>query len=405
MFELRDYQKVTVDKAIEFFRSSARYKPMAVLPTGSGKSIIIAYITKQLNSRVLVLQPSKELLEQNYKKYEAITRDNPDLPVASVYSASFGVKEVGKITFATIGSVHKKPELFRGYNIIIDECHNVPPKKNSMYVSFLKRVESKVLGLTATPFRLKSYTNMDFDPMAKPGEKNSNPKISKINLLNRERPLFFNKFLHVVNISEMYDKGYLCPINYISLKYNKSDLRLNSTGADYSEDSVTKSLSRNDILNKIPGILDQAYKKKQKSCLVFVKRVAEAKELSEKVPFSSYIHSLTPKKERARIIQNFKKGNIKTLFNVSVLTEGFDYPGLDTIILARPTMSLSLYIQMVGRGMRKEEGKDKCSVVDMCGNIDKFGKVEEIRVEEDYYAGWVLRNDTKILSGVRLDEL
>lgn len=404
MFTLRPYQEKAVDKAIEFFESNDSSKPMLVLPTGSGKSIIIAFITKQLKGQVLVLQPSKELLEQNYKKYHAITENNPELPVATVYSASVGVKQRGEITFATIGSIYKKAELFKDYKyILIDECHNVPPNngkgkgKNSrasMYVKFLSELNSKVIGLTATPYRLKSYQDYF-----------TQKKYSQINLLNRERPSFFNKFLYVVNLKEMYDGGYLCPVNYIEMKFDGSFLEFNSTGAEYTEESVKKAMTRNKVIDKIPGILDQAFKKEQNSCLVFVKWVSEAQRLASITPFSNYIHALTPKDERAKIIANFKKGNIKTLFNVSVLTEGFDYPELDTVIIARPTASLTLYTQMIGRGIRNAEGKEKCSVLDMCANLRKFGKIEDIRIEDDEKHGWVLRNNDKILSGKRIDEL
>lgn len=404
MFTLRPYQEKAVDKAIEFFESNDLSKPMLVLPTGSGKSIIIAFITKRLKGQVLVLQPSKELLEQNYKKYHAITENNPELPVATVYSASVGVKQRGEITFATIGSIYKKAELFQDYKyILIDECHNVPPNngrgkgKNaraSMYVKFLSELNSKVIGLTATPYRLKSYQDYF-----------TQKKYSQINLLNRERPSFFNKFLYVVNLKEMYDGGYLCPVNYIEMKFDGSFLKFNSTGAEYTEESVKEAMTRNKVIDKIPGILDQAFKKEQKSCLVFVKWVSEAQRLASITPFSNYIHALTPKDERAKIIANFKKGNIKTLFNVSVLTEGFDYPELDTVIIARPTASLTLYTQMIGRGIRNAEGKEKCSVLDMCANLRKFGKIEDIRIEDDEKHGWVLRNNDKILSGKRIDEL
>src|SRR5690606_5807003 len=98
-------------------------------------------------------------------------------------------------------------------------------------------------------------------------------------------------------------------------------------------------------------------------------------------------------------------GNIKTVYNVGVLTEGFDYPELDTVIIARPTASLALYMQMIGRGIRIAIGKEKCAVVDMCGNVQKFGKIEEMRFENDEIEGWVLRNNKQILSGRRLDEL
>lgn len=396
MYILRTYQEESVRLAVEFFNSFDRTRPILSLPTGAGKSLIIASIAKHLHSGVLVLQPSKELLEQNYAKYQNAIAGHSDLEPACVYSASVGIKEKGKVTFATIGSIWKKPDEFMNIRyIIVDECHNVPPKKTSMYVSFFACLTAKVIGLTATAYRLKTYN----DPFA------YGKKYSKINLLTRERPLFFNKFLHIVHLEQMYKEGYLTPINYISMAFDGSFLECNSTGAEFSEKSLDKVMERNQIIKKIPSIIKQAFEKGQKACLVFVRSVEEARHLASITPFSAYIHALTDKKERVDIIRNFKNGSIKTVFNVSVLIEGFDFPELDTIILARPTMSLTLYLQMIGRGIRKAEGKLKCSVVDMCGNIPRFGKIEDIKIVNDSHYGWVLMNNNKVLSGKRLDEL
>lgn len=395
MYTLRSYQEEAVTRAVDFFNSVGKHRPILELPTASGKSIIIAHIAKSLKSNVLVLQPSKELLEQNYIKYAEVTAEHPELPPATVYSASVGIKERGQVTFATIGSIYKNPELFSDVEyVIVDECHFVPLKRDSMYVSFFSEIDAKVLGLTATPYRLKTYT----DPF-------SGKKYSKINLLNREKPSFFNKFLYNVPTSRMYEEGFLCPVNYITMNWDGSFLEFNSTGAEYSENSVKEALERNQIIQRIPGIVNQAFQKGQRSCLVFVRSVEEARHLASITPFSEYLHALTPKKDRARIIKSFKNGGIKTLYNVAVLTTGFDYPELDTIIVARPTMSLALFVQMVGRGIRIAPGKEKCSLVDMCGNLERFGRLEELRTENDEKEGWVLRNDTRILSGRRLDEL
>lgn len=260
------------------------------------------------------------------------------------------------------------------------------------FISALEGVQ--VLGLTATAFRLKTYN----DPF-------TGKKFSKINLLNRERPSFFNRFIHITHIKQLYEEGFLCPINYIEMQWDGSFLQLNSTGAEYSDNSLKEAIERNEIIKKIPGILDQAYKKGRKNCLVFVRAVEEARQLASVTPFSNYVHAETDKKERAQMIKAFKSGSIKTIFNVGILTTGFDFPELDTVILARPTMSLTLYTQMIGRGIRIAEGKDKCSVLDMCGNIKRFGKIEEMRIEHDEREGWVLRNDKQVLSGRRLDEL
>lgn len=395
MYTLRPYQEQAVDVGYDFFNGYSKQRPMLVLPTGAGKSIIIARIVKQLSGEVLILQPTQELLKQNYQKYDHVIQDNPDLERASIYSASVGMKEQGRVTFAMIGSVVNKAELFANVRyVLIDECHRVPPKKDSMYMQFLKSLPNvKVIGLTATPYRLKSYTDL------------SGNKFSKINLLNREIPRFFNTFLHITQIREMYEQGFLCPVNYIEMQWDGSFLEFNSTGAEYSDDSVKKAVEQNKIIERIPNVVEQAIRKGQKSCLVFVRSVEEARQLSSITPFSGYVYALTPKKERAEIIRSFKSGAIKTLYNVAVLTEGFDYPELDTVIIARPTMSLSLFVQMVGRGIRIAEGKEKCAVVDMCGNLKKFGKLEELRIENDEIEGWVLRNDKQILSGRRLDDL
>lgn len=396
MYTLRQYQQEATERVIEFFNSSARYRPMVVIPTAGGKSIVIASAVKQIRGNVLILQPSVELLKQNYQKYQNVIKAHPELEQASLYSASVDLKEVGRVTFATIGSIFKKPELFASFQyIIIDECHFVPPDRNSMYMKFINALPGvQVLGLTATPMRLKTYT----DPF-------TGKKFSKINLLNRERPSFFNKFIHITQIKELYELGYLCPINYIKMTFDGSALKVNSTGAEYSENSIKEAIDRNEIINKIPGILDQAFKKGRKACLVFVRSIDEARELATKTPFSAYLYAEMNKKDREGIIRGFKNGSIKTVFNVGILTTGFDFPGLDTVILARPTMSLTLYTQMVGRGIRIEEGKEKLSLLDMCGNVKKFGKIEELVYEDDPVWGWVLRNDKQIISGRRLDEL
>ena len=117
-----------------------------------GKSLIIANIAKQLCGNVVIFQPSKELLEQNYGKYILYGE------YAEIYSASAGRKKISHVTFATIGSVVNKPELFNEFQYcIVDECHLVSPKDETMYNKFFTALNLKVLGLTATPVRMKRY--------------------------------------------------------------------------------------------------------------------------------------------------------------------------------------------------------------------------------------------------------
>lgn len=385
---LRDYQDEAVVLCHEhLLRGSYKDRPIVVAPTGGGKSIYIAHLTDLLKEGVLVIQPSKELLEQNYAKFKMYGGH------ASIYSASMGVKEVGKVTFATIGSIKTKAQLFSHIKyVLIDECHLVPPFLGSMFMTFFKELEQfaqfKVLGLTATPFRLKTYASMT-------GET-----YSQLNLLNREYPRFFNKFIHITQIKKLVEEKYLVPIKYIPLVWDSHQLVVNTTGAEFTEDSIDRELKRQMVHERIPGVVKQAREKGRNFQLVFVKNVSDAQDLASKVPESAYVCALTKKKERAQIINDFRSGKIKTIFNVGVLTIGFDFPALDTIIIARPTLSLALFMQMVGRGIRPFEGKTNCVVVDMVGNISRFSKIEDVEFTTDHRGSWVMKAGDKILSGV-----
>lgn len=390
MYTLRPYQEKAVQTAFNYFlRGSSKVNPILILPTGSGKSLVIARLTQMLKSDILVISPSKEILEQNYDKYEGYGG------TASIYSASKGVKEIGAITFATIGSIKTKSGDFAHVRyIIVDECHTLPPNQGSMFMGFLSQMSGiKVIGLSATPFRLKKYN----DPF-------TGMPMSKINLLPRERPRFFNDIIHVTQISEMYEQGFLAPIKYIPLTWDNGSLKVNTTGAEYTDESIDSELKRQKVYERIPEIIKQSIEKGRKYRLVFVQNVDQAEALASKIPDSSCVSAKTPKKEREQIIQDFKSGKIKTVFNVGTLTVGFDFPALDTIIIARPTMSLALYMQMIGRGIRVHESKTHCALVDMCGNYDMFGGIEKLEYRKDHKGMWVLWNGDRILSGVKLEK-
>ena len=376
---------------IEFFHEGdPKEKPIVVAPTGAGKSVLIAHVANELTDPVLVMQPSKELLEQNYDKYRAYGGH------ASIYSASLSSREIGHVTFATVGSIKGIPDQFAHVkNILIDECHLVPPKEGSMFMRFLSALDNvKVIGLTATPFRMKKYS----DPF-------SHESYSQINILTRERPHFFNRFLHITQIQELYELGFLAPVRYIQMKWDGNELRVNTTGAEFTEQSITHALKVEKINERIPNVIKQSIEKGRKYRVVFVNSVADAIELAAKVPESGCVHAGTTKAEREMILHDFKWGKIKTVFNVNVLTIGFDFPALDTIIIARPTMSLALYMQMIGRGIRKSPGKEDCVVVDMCGNSDRFGEIDKIIYDKCPEGKWRIRDDQRVLSGVRLDKI
>lgn len=362
-YQLRDYQQKASDAATAFFKDQSRSNnSVIVLPTGSGKSLVIADIASRLNAPTLIFQPSKEILEQNFAKLQSY-----GIWDCAVYSASFNSKEIRRITFATIGSVKSNPGLFRAFRyVIIDECHLVNPKEG-MYKDFLNAIKCKVLGLTATPYRL--YSSRDFGSMLK--------------IITRTRPCVFSSILYYVQISELSDRGYLSPMKYYQLSpLDMRKLKYNTTGADYSDKSVLAEYKRVNFYQHLCNIIERLLKVNRRGILVFTRFLREAEKLERSFGCCAIISGSTPKSEREEILQKFKSGQIKVVANVGVLTTGFDYPELDTIVLARPTMSLSLYYQMIGRAIRPHKDKPEAWIVDLCNNYHRFGRVEDLKLTE-----------------------
>ncbi|WP_321437287.1 DEAD/DEAH box helicase [uncultured Bacteroides sp.] len=383
IYKLRDYQQQASDSAVTYFKSRTDKNAIMVLPTGSGKSLIIADIASKLDAPVLIFQPSKEILEQNFAKLQAY-----DIWNCSVYSASFNSKEISRITFATIGSVKNKPELFQQFKyILIDECHLVNPKEG-MYKTFLSQLKCKVLGLTATPYRLSS--NQEFGAMLK--------------FITRTRPRIFSDVIYQVQISTLLNMGFLSKLNYYQLDViDERNLKTNTTGADYTDKSVVREYERADfygfLVNTVQRLLNPKQGGKRKGILVFTRFLKEAEQLTWSIPECVIVSGETPKTERERILNAFKSGEIKVVANVGVLTTGFDYPELDTIVLARPTMSLAMYYQIVGRAIRPY--KDKVGwIVDLCGTYRRFGKVEDLKLTEPKKGAWQVESNGRQLTNI-----
>jgi DNA repair protein RadD len=341
---------------------------LVVLPTGSGKSIVISGIADYVNTNVLILQPSKEILEQNRAKLAMYV--NPDDIAA--YSASVGEKDIKKYTYATIGSIYTKPELFQHFKIVlIDECHLVNPKATgSMFTSFLKKIGNpKVIGFTATPYRnMTAYHRISKDEMI---------AAVTLKMVCRLKEQFWKGIIYHVDHGQLVKDGYLSPLRYyFPVAVDHRQLPLNKSESDFDVEEYEKIMKSTGDRFKDGMRWAQLFKK---SILVFCSTISSAQNLAEEYGGVS-VSSKTPKKERDRIIQDFKDGKIQTVFNVGVLTTGFDHPSLDCIILKRPTRSLALYYQMLGRGVRIADGKTDCTVIDYTGTVKELGRVETIRM-------------------------
>lgn len=383
-YVLRPYQQEAVNKGLRFFKGPAKNNAIEVLPTGSGKSLIIANLVKELGAPTLVFQPSREILEQNYAKLTSYGYH------ASIFSASMGQRDRSKITFATIGSTINQKELFRAYRyIIVDECHWVNAK-GGMYRDFVKSLAGvKVLGFTATPYRL-----------SKDGYGGSILKF-----LTRTRPRVFHDLIYYVQNRDLFDAGYLAKLQYVSgSAFDRSKLQLNSTGADFTDLSVQQYYRASHFPDRLVDIVNHEMKTRR-NALVFTRFVNEAEYVASKIPGAEIVTSLTPKKQRERVVNGFKTGKIPVVCNVGVLATGFDYPALETIVLARPTMSLALYYQMIGRGIRPHPKKEFTRIVDMCNNMSLFGKVEDMKICDGENGKWYISNGRRRLTNVYLGEM
>ena len=376
-FQLRPYQSDSVSAGVEYLQGDANENAVIILPTGAGKSIVIANIIAPLHGKTIIFQPSKEILEQNYEKYTKYGK-------ASIYSASAGEKRIDKVTFCTIGSVINKKHLFVGVeNILIDECHLVN-SDGGMYQEFIKCFpKAKVLGLTATPYRLS--------------QTSEGPQLT---FLTRSTPKIFNKILYYVQNNTLFDAGYLAKLEYYSFDViDRSKLELNSSGTDYTPASLSRYYKSIDMPSRIVKYAMHVLSKKP-NLLIFCALISEAKDVVKRIPGAVLLTSDTKKEERERILSQFKKGIIKCLINVGVLTTGFDYPQLEAVLMARSTMSLSLYYQIVGRGMRIWPTKPNAWFVDLGGNINLFGKIETMKIQIDSEGRYAIWNNGRQLTNV-----
>ncbi|PJC87749.1 ATP-dependent helicase [Vibrio sp. HA2012] len=358
MYTLRPYQRDSVKAVIHYFRQHSS-PAVIVLPTGAGKSLVIAELARLAKGRVLVLAHVKELVEQNHAKYEGYGLQG------AVFSAGLGRKETDQqVIFASVQSVVRNLDAFANQFslLIIDECHRVPDNKDSSYQKVITHLQAvnpgiKVLGLTATPYRLGLGWIYQYHTRGQ---------------VRSDEPRFFRDCIFELPIRYLLDEAFLTPAKMIDapvLSYDFSQLKPASTGR-YKEselDMVIENAKR-----ATPQIIQQIIRlaADRAGIMIFAATVRHAEEILSLLPDreSALVIGDTPTTERDMIIRQFKKRQIKYLVNVSVLTTGFDAPHVDLIAILRPTESVSLYQQIVGRGLRLADGKQECLILDYAGN-------------------------------------
>ncbi|MBY7819755.1 DEAD/DEAH box helicase [Vibrio fluvialis] len=358
MYTLRPYQADSVKAVIHYFRQHST-PAVVVLPTGAGKSLVIAELARLAKGRVLVLAHVKELVEQNHAKYEGYGLKG------AIFSAGLGRKETDQqVVFASVQSVVRNLDAFKNQFslLVIDECHRVPDDKSSSYQKVITHLLElnpgmKVLGLTATPYRLGMGWIYQYHTRG---------------LVRSEEPRFFRDCIFELPIRYLLDEGFLTPARLIDapvLSYDFSQLKPANTGR-YKESEMDLVIEQSK--RATPQIVQQIIQlaADKQGVMVFAATVRHAQEILGLLPQgeSDIVIGDTPSPERDAIIQRFKQRDLKFLVNVSVLTTGFDAPHVDLIAILRPTESVSLYQQIVGRGLRLSPGKTECLVLDYAGN-------------------------------------
>lgn len=361
---LRDYQTRTLDQLYAWFETGKGH-PCLVLPTGSGKSHIVAALCKDAvqnwpETRILMLTHVKELIEQNAEKMRLHW---PGAPMG-IYSASVGRKELDEpITFGGIQSLRKKSKELGHIDIVlVDEAHLISHKEQGGYRTLLAALEEinphiRVVGLTATPYRLGHG-------------------------LITDAPALFSDLIEPVSIEELVHKGYLAPLRSKLTKSQLNTAGVHKRGGEYIESELQAAVDTDDqnfaVVSEVIRLAGD-----RKHWLFFCAGVAHAEHVASCLVASGItaacVTGETTMTERERIINGFKAGRIQALTNANVLTTGFDYPDVDLIAMLRPTMSPGLYVQMAGRGMRPKSHTDHCLVLDFAGVVKTHGPITNVQ--------------------------
>jgi len=364
---LRKYQSFAIELLYQWFRDNPTGNPIIEMPTGSGKSWIVAKLCQDAldnwpETRVLMLTHQQELIEQNAEKLRLVW---PEAPMG-IYSAGLKQRDINAITFAGIQSVRNRAAELGHTNLaIIDECHLANNDPRGGYRKLLADLTEinpalRVIGLTATPYRLgQGY-------------------------LTEGKHALFHDILRPTTIEGLVHDGYLAPLRSKATELKLDVTGVKKTAGEYNakelEARVNTDLNNYEAVREILRIADATGRK---SVIVFCSGVEHAhavadmfNELGQRV---GTIVGTTPPETRARIIKLFRSGELRFVTNANVLTTGFDAPGVDLVALLRPTMSPTLYVQMVGRGMRVADDKDDCLVLDFAGNVANHGPITAVQ--------------------------
>lgn len=372
MLQLRSYQQACIDKLYSWWITHPENAdaPIVSVPTGGGKSVIIAELCRLLfdtwaeqHPRTVVIVPSKELAEQNADK---LVSRLPSHIRVGYYSAAIGRKQPNAdVIVATIGSIYNAAHVLGNIRcVVIDECHLVNPdgKEAGRYRQFLsdlaKYCQFRTVGFTATPYRGNG-----------------------IWLTDGVAPLFAG-IAHTVTTGELIDAGYLSrlirPIDALQTRIDTDGIK--TTSGDYNMGELSDR-----VQSYLPAAAAETCRMAadRKKWIAFCPTVENAVTFAGLLRAQGHVVAVvtgdTPKAERADAIAAFHRGEIRCLVTVLALATGFDAPDVDCLIWLRPTRSPVLYVQGFGRGLRIADGKENCLVLDFSDTVERLGPVDAVK--------------------------
>lgn len=362
--ELRDYQSRALSMLYDWLEKNTGH-PCIVLPTGSGKSIVIAELCKQAitewpDTHIVMLTRSVELINQNAEKLRTIW---PGAPMG-IYSASAGKKQLGEpITIGgPLSIVRVTKKIGHCDLLLVDEAHDISHKNEGSYRKIINDLmdinpSMRVIGFTASPFRLGHGMITD-------------------------KPAIFDALIEPVSIEELIFKGHLATLRSKQTGFKLDTSGVHKRGGDFVESELQAAVDTSD---NNEAMIDEVIKRSEgrKSWMFFATGVRHAEHLRD-ILLSRGISAVSvtgnmAKKEREQAIADFKSGKITAITQVGCLNVGFDHPDIDLLVMARPTMSPGLYLQQAGRGLRPKSHTNHCLVLDFAGVVETHGPITAVQ--------------------------
>ncbi|WP_264049939.1 DEAD/DEAH box helicase [Methylobacterium flocculans] len=360
--ELRSYQRASLD-ALRAAWARGDGASLIVLPTGAGKSLVIAALVRELleespGYRVVVVTHTRELIAQNHRELLALWPEAP----AGIYSAGLGRRDAGaQVLFCGIQSIWNRTQALEPFDlVVVDEAHLIPRDAETRYGRFLAALRQarpalRVVGLTATPYRLDSGR------------------------LDEGAGRLFERIVHEANVGDLIHQGYLAPLISKATRTALDVSQVPKRGGDYIPSALEAAVNQ-DWITRAAVEEMVGYGHGRRAWLAFCAGVAHAEAVRDAIRAEGYpcetLSGETPKRARDRIVRAFREGRVRCLTSVGVLSTGFNVPEVDLVALLRPTQSTGLYVQQVGRALRRAAGKTDALILDYAGLVRMHGPVD-----------------------------